>query len=213
MDRDAILAQYRELREINTTHQSEALKFLSQRGILETARTLGMLYRHTLVAESDEEMTLIFDLGVYGAKQGKSGALDRYRQTLRPPAGSMQARVLDAMRNARFSLWRIERKHEAAGLIVSDVLRETEAWLVDVGLEASGWEGMVFAARLFHPADFWMTSGVIVPVDALTVRDIAEDELAWRRRTPEGVADDPRFAASVYRAALANRMMESVRYE
>ena len=35
------------------------------------------------------------------------------------------------MRHARFSVWRINQRHETAGLIITDVLREAEVWLVD----------------------------------------------------------------------------------
>ena len=51
--------------------------------------------------------------------------------------GSDEALVLDAMRKARFSLLVIERRHETAGLIATDLVRNSEVWLMDVGLESS----------------------------------------------------------------------------
>ena len=44
------------------------------------------------------------------------------------------------MRRAKFSLWRVDRRHEAAGVIVADLLRNSETWLVD--------EGLAFTAEL-----------------------------------------------------------------
>ncbi len=113
------------------------------------------------------------------------------------------------MCRADFSLWRIERRHETAGLIVFDVLRQSEAWLMDEGLEQSAEDGMAIAMRLFTPETFAMTAGVIVPVD----RDIVEtafDLMASGPEDPDALARDPRFAMAVYRAALALGAMENV---
>ena len=71
------------------------------------------------------------------------------------------------MRQARFSVWRVERRHEVAGLIVQDLLRQGEAWLVDEALEQSAPEAMTMAIRLGTPDLFAMTSGIIVPVDRI----------------------------------------------
>ena len=134
MGRDAILARYRHLRAISTRHHSAALEFLSRQAILEQARRLGLTVGRTLVAESEEELTLAFDLAIYTAPAGRSRAIDRYRAAARLDEGSDEALVLEAMCRARFSVWRIERRHEAVGFTVSDVIRRprpgwsTRAW-------------------------------------------------------------------------------------
>jgi hypothetical protein len=166
-----------------------------------------------LVADSDEEMTLVFDLALYTAKDGRSRALDRYARAARLPPGSDESRVLEAMREARFSVWRIDHPHESAGLVVTDVLREVETWIVDENLEASAPEGLSFAGRVCEPDRFAMTCGVIVPVDRELMEEVALDMLAWRRGDPEHVAEDPRFATAIYRAAIDVGIMDSVAYE
>ena len=108
-------------------------------------------------------MTLVFDLALHATREARSRALDRYARATPPPPGSDEARMLDAMRHARFSIWRVERRHETAGLVVADVLREAEEWLVDEKLEASAPENMAFAGRICEPDDFAMTCGVVVP--------------------------------------------------
>ncbi len=117
-------------------HNSAAIGFVSRPVILEAAKRLGLAEGQMLVAGSEEEMTLAFDLALHAAKQARSRALDRYARAT-PPPGSDEARALDAMRHARFSIWRVERRHETAGLVVADRLRETEQGLVDEKLEAS----------------------------------------------------------------------------
>lgn len=213
MTREEILDRYRRLRAISVDHHSAALKFLSRATILLHAKHLGLAAGGILAAETDEEMTLVFDLALYTANEGRSRALDRYARAVRLAPGSDEARMLDAQRAAHFSIWRIERRHDAAGLIVTDVLREVEAWLVDEKLEASAPEGMSFAGRLSAPESFAMSCGVAVPVDRDLIQEVARDTLAWRRGDPDLVAQDPRFAIAIYRAAIDSGIMESVAYE
>jgi hypothetical protein len=126
MQREDILDRYRHLRAISTRHHSAALGCLARPAILQQAKRLGLAYAQALVAESEEEMTLIFDLAIHTAKSGRSRAIDRYAKAVPLSGGSDEARALDAICGARFSVWRIERHHEIAGLIVTDVLRDSK---------------------------------------------------------------------------------------
>ena len=213
MTRAEILDRYRQLRAISARHHSAALGFVSRQAILEQARRLGLAEGRMLVAESNEEMTLVFDLALYTAREGRSRALDRYARAARLPPGSDEALVLEAMRRARFSVWHIEQRHETAGLVVTDVLREAQEWLVDENLETSAPEGMAFAGRLCKPENFAMTCGVIVPVDPDLIEELTLGTLAWRRGDPARVAQDTRFATAIYRAAIHSGLMNRVAYE
>jgi hypothetical protein len=117
--------------------------------------------------------------------RARSRALDRYARATPRPLGSDEALMLEAMRHVRFSIWRIERRHEAAGLVVTDVLREAEEWLVDEKLEANAPQGMCFAGRICDPKNFAMTCGVVVPVNRGLIEEAMLDTLAWRRGAPE----------------------------
>jgi hypothetical protein len=87
-------------------------------------------------------------------------------------APSDEALVLEAMRAARFSILVIERRHETAGLVATDLFRRATVWLVDIGLESSMPDGGVIATRLFTADRFAMTAGVNVPFDLAIVEDI-----------------------------------------
>jgi hypothetical protein len=215
MTRDEVLQRYRHLRLISIGHHSGALKFLSRQALLEHAKRLGLAAGGMLVAESEAEMTLVFDLALYTAKEGRSRALDRYARATPLPPGSDAARMLEAMRHARFSVWRINQRHETAGLIITDVLREADVWLVDVWLvdeqlETSAPEDLCFAGRICQPDDFAMSCGVVVPVYRELLEEVTLDMLAWRRSDPERVAEDPRFALAIYRAAIDGGILNNV---
>jgi hypothetical protein len=213
MTREEILNRYRHLRAITTHHHSTALEYLSRPAILGHAKRLGLAAGKVLLAESEEEMVLVFDLALYTSSRGRSRALDRYARAAQLPPASDEARMLDALRDARFSIWRIEQRHQMAGLIVTDVLREAKAWLIDEGLEASAPERMAFAGRLAAPDDFAMTCGVVVPVNHDLFKEVAFDTLAWRRGDPERIAQDPRFAAAIYCAAIDSGAMAGIAHK
>ena len=191
MIRDQILQRYRHLRLISIGHHSGALKFLSRQALLEHAKRLGLATGGMLVAESEAEMTLVFDLALYTAKERRSRALDRYARATPLPPGS----------------------HETAGLIITDVLREAEVWLIDEQLETSAPEGLCLAGRICQPDDFAMSCGVVVPVYRELLEEVTLDMLAWRRGDPERVAEDPRFALAIYRAAIESGILNNVANE
>jgi hypothetical protein len=117
------------------------------------------------------------------------------------------------MRRAKFSIWRVERRHEAAGVIVADLLRDGEAWLVDEGPRVSARPGLTFAGRLCWPADFAMTRGVVVPIDAALVEEVLLASATWPRSAdPAQVADDPRFATAIYRGAVETGLMDGIEF-
>src|SRR3954465_3626188 len=184
MSREEVLARYRHLRAISTHHHTEAMNLFSRPALLEQARHLGLAAGGVLTAESFDELTPAFDLAIHAARPGHTRAVDRYAGAARLRPGSDEALVLEAMRRARFSLWRVERRHGGGGLVVQDLLREDEAWLVDEALERSAPEGMVAAMRLCTPETFAMTCGVIVPVDRGLLEEVLGGVLPRGRRSP-----------------------------
>ena len=44
-------------------------------------------------------------------------------------------------------------------------------------------------------------------------KSVTLDTLAWRRGDPGQIAQDPRFATAIYRAALDSGIMDHVAYE
>ena len=216
MTHNEVLSRYRHLRAISTQHHSAALKFLARSTILEHARRLGLAKGKALLVQNEAELTLVFDLAIHTAREGRSRAIDRYAQATQLPEGSDEALMLEAMRRARFSVWQFKERHETAGLLVTDLLRKVEAWLVDERLEATAPDGMAFAARLYDPDVFAMTAGVVVPVDREQFDEISTamlNLLASQHTQPARLADDPRFATAIYRAAIDQGIMDQVVFE
>jgi hypothetical protein len=199
--RNAVLARYRQLREISKRHHHDILKLISGDAMLQQARRLGLAQGRTLILDDMEEMSYVFDLAIYTAPPRRSRAIDRYARSAQLTPGSDEALILG-------------RRHDAAGVIATDLFRRTDVWLVDIGLEASLEEGAMMATRLYTPEQFSMTAGVNVPFDLALIEDLYD---ALPRRLGEtrltDLIDDRRFAETIYRVALADGIMDRVTYQ
>ena len=212
-NRGEVLARYRHLREISKRHLSDAMKFLSRDAILHHARRLGLTFGKTLILDNMDEITLAFDLAIHTAPDGRSRAIDRYARSARFATGSDEALMLEAARNARFAVVMVQRRHPSVGLIVSDLFRNIELWLVDEGLEISLPAGAAFATRYYKPDDFVMTAGVGMPVDLGLLISAVESVPQLLRKSRVEAIEDRRFAEALYQAAIADGMMEGVAYQ
>jgi hypothetical protein len=210
--RDEVLARYRHLRQISQRHSSDVMKFLSPDAILHHARRLGLMRGKTVIVDNMDELTLAVDLAVHTAPDGRSRAIDRYARSARFAPGSDEALMLEAMRNARFAIVTVQRRHPSVGLIVTDQFRSTELWLVDEGLETSLPDGTAFATRYYSPDRFVMTAGVGMPVHVGLLVNAVESAPQLQRKSRAEVIEDRRFAEAVYRAAIEGKIMAGVAY-
>ena len=213
MTRTEILTRYRRLRQISKEHHRDVLDIIAPDVVLDWAKRIGLMQGKTLILESEHEMTLAEDLATYLPRLGHSSPLDRYARTARFAPGSDQSIVLDAMRHARFSLWRVERRHATAGLILRDMLRDEEIWLVDETMEKNPPLKIEMAARLLMLEDFVMTARIIVPVTMDLMEEMFDRAPPLRRSQGDALARDPRLAIGVYRAAVARGVMDAVRFK
>jgi hypothetical protein len=210
--REEILGHYRRDRAISVEIQTGALSQISRSAVLRQAKRLGLSDGQVLSVSHEDELTLVFDLLLYTIPSGgRSRGIDRYARVHRPVPGSDKGRVLSALQGSHFSLFQVKERHSTVGLIMTDLLREGEIWLVDESLEASAQVGAVLGTRLARPETFAITCGVLVAVDPETLSELAsliDDADA----VPAELADDPRFAESLYKLALQLDLTEYVSY-
>jgi hypothetical protein len=213
LSRAELLTRYRHLREISKQHHSTVLDFLSKDTIISQARRLGLAQGKTLVLDSMDDLNLAFDLAIYTAPKDRSRAIDRYASAARLAPESDESVVLEAMQRARFSIITLVRRHPVAGLMVKDLFRRVELWLVDEGLESSLPDGATLATRLYTLEGFAITAGILVPLDLELIEDAIADTPQLVRKRYEEVIDDRRFAEAIYRVALESGLMRQVAYQ
>jgi hypothetical protein len=76
--RNAVLARYRQLREISKKHHHDILKLISGDGSC-SRRADWAWYKEALILDDMEEMSYVFDLAIYTAPPGRSRAIDHCR--------------------------------------------------------------------------------------------------------------------------------------
>lgn len=202
--REPALQTYRRLRKISSHHANQVLRRVPKSTLLHWAKRIGLLSKQKiLVAESEEELTLAFDLAVYSKRLERSTAIETYRRSCPLPQGSEEDRVLEAMCHTRFKLLGVVRPHEEGGLVARDLFLQEELWLMDEALGQSAEEDTALAARLFRPAEFWMTTGVVIPLEPLLILDLMRDfpSPANDRSMLEG--RNPRFVEAFYKHAIS----------
>ena len=211
--RDDMLAAYLHLREISKRLHEEVLKSISADTLLKQARRLGLAEGKTLILDDMDEMYYVYDLAIYTAPADRSPAIDRYAKSARFEPQSDERRMLEAMRASQFAILLIEQRHDAVGLIATDILRNSKVWLLDVGLESSMDDGELIATRLLTPGPFSMTAGVNVPFEIEMLEPICT--LLPQRMVNSKlsrIAEDRRFAEAVYKVGLADGVMDRLAY-
>jgi hypothetical protein len=210
--RDEVLARYHRLREIGKHHHSEAMDFLSKDAIFEHARRLGLARGKTLVLDSMDQFTMAIDLAIHTSPADRTRAIDRYARSARWAPGSEEAVMLEVMRNARFGVLLAQRPHASVGLIVTEIFREIDLWLVDEGLEKTLPPGHAIATRFYAPGPFVMTAGVGVPVGGNSIKRALESAPQLMRKSSVDLVQDRRFAEAVYRNALEDGTSERIAF-
>jgi hypothetical protein len=210
--REDLLTLYRGYRQAIQLHLNAALKCVSAAAVKDAARRIGLLSNNTIVADHFSEMTLAFDLAVFGQKPGRSRAIDRYARANRFPDGSVEAVTLAAMQTNMFRVVRVNERHQTAGIIVEDIANKETLWLMDEGLDATSVEGTVLAARFICIETFHTTIGAIVPVE----QDLFEDALyslaARRGKLDLSSLNDPRLPETIYATAISHGALEYMHY-
>ena len=190
------------------------MRLVPMDALLQQARRLGLAAGRTFILDDFDEMTYAMDLCVYTAPPGRTRAIERYARSAQFAKGSDEALMLDAMRNDRFTIAMVRRRHEAAGLILTDTVRNAEIWLMDEGLEQSIPDGAAIAIRYYIPDRFAMTAGIGLPVgEALLAALLDALPHSVQRKSELDALQDRRFAETLYRVALDRRATDSVRFQ
>jgi hypothetical protein len=211
--RENILARYLHLREISKELHHEVLKSIPDDSLLNQARRLGLAQGKTLLLDNEDEIYYVYDLTIYTAPPDRSRAIDRYARSARFETQSDERLMLNAMLKSQFAMLLIEGHHDTAGLIATDILRNSKVWLIDIGLESSLDDGQFVATRLLTPGPFSMTAGASVPFEIDMLKPVC---MLLPQRIGNSklsrIAEDRRFAEAVYRMGLADGVMDRFAY-
>jgi hypothetical protein len=158
------LARYKQLRKVGLELNNRLMKTLSKSILDEGGHKLGILKKNVLVLDSEDEVALLADFCIYNVRRDGKNAIERYLEEAPPPPDSDEMVLLQAMRQARYSLFECESAELGVGVYVRDLLRGERLFLMDVGFSQTGSPGLILAARVMAPEGMNQTTGAALPV-------------------------------------------------
>jgi hypothetical protein len=162
-----LLTRYQHLRQVGLRLNNRLVKTLAKRDLDEGGKKLGILKGNVLTLDSEDEIAVLMDYCLYDVRRQGVNAVERFLAKSPPPPDSDEMVLLQAMRQARFTLIAAESAERGVGVHVRDLLRDEPLFVVDVGFSRSISPDMVLAARLMAPEGMVMTTGAALPVGVL----------------------------------------------
>jgi SEC-C motif len=219
MSRSAnLLARYKHLRQVGLELNTRLAKSLSRDALDEGGKKLGILKGKVLTLDTEDEIAVLMDYCIHDVRQHRINAVERYLNQSSSAPDSDEWILLQALRQARYSLVIVESAEPGVGVHIRDLLRDEPLFLVDVGFSRTASVGMVLAARIMAPEGIWMTTGAVLPVGMLSLAqrtrflDDLRDSFAgvdFDNLSPEKAGD---WAATVIRTCLRQGAAEHIHY-
>ncbi len=189
---------------------------LGKETLEEGGRRLGLFKKGIMVFGSEDESAVLMDFCIYNVYRDGRNAVQRYLETSPPRAGSDEATILSAMRNAYYTILQVTAVERGVGVTVLDTLRGDVHFLADVGFGNTAQKDMLVAGRVLRFEGFLTTGGASLPITGASGNRVADVLERWGKRTtslssltPDQEAD---LAASVIRACLETGASSHIEY-
>jgi hypothetical protein len=198
---------------------SDALAASLGKDVLREAGTrLGILNGKEFLLETEDEIAVVMDLGIFDIRREGQTAVQRFLREKPAAEGSDERLILEAMQSARHSIFQVQRAQPGVGVLFRDMLRDTQEFVWDVGFSRTARRGALLAARLISPGEITMTTGAGLPVEPDVVEELLP-ELAPYIDPATGLVDfsDPlkasEIAIMIIRDCVRAGASASIRYE
>jgi hypothetical protein len=213
-----LLPRYKHLRQAGLELNNRLVKVVSRSVLDEGGKKLGILKRNVLTLDTEDETAVVMDYCLHDVRRRGLNAVERYLSESPAAADSDDWVLLQALRQARYSVFVVESAEPGVGIHVRDLLRDEPLFLVDVGLGSTAAAGMVLAGRVMAPEGIGMTTGAALPVGVLSAAE--RDRFVGRLKagflgldfgnpSPEEAGE---LAAAIIRACLQRGAAERIEY-
>jgi hypothetical protein len=213
-----LLPRYKHLRQVALRLNDRLVETLPKSVLDEGGKKLGLLKKNVLALDTEDEMCVLMDYCIYDVRRDGANAVERFLAK-HPPAPDSDERVLlEAMRQARYSLFAVEGAERGVGVHVRDLLRGEVLFLMDVSFSNTAPVGMVLATRIMAPDGITMTTGAALPVAVLPPEGQAQlleglakgfKQADFRNLTPQEASE---LATAMIRACLREGAAEQIEY-
>jgi hypothetical protein len=201
----AYLPRYQQLRRVGLELNNRLMKLLPKDAFQQGGKQLGILKKKTLVFGSEDEMSVLMDFCLHDVRWDGLTTIERCLKES-PPADSDELLLLQALSQAHFSLFGVERREAGVGVHVRDLMLDEPLFLMDVGFSKTAKEGMILATRVFAPEGIYRTTGAPLLFASATTRETMLALFQLQALLPEG--DFRQFSAEG-RSAFTARVIRT----
>ena len=158
--------KYRDIREAARPLNSKIIKVIPREVINRTAKDMNMLSRGILVFDSENETNYLFDRIIYDVPWDGKSAVEHFEAEDDSQLSAMEKEILQAMKNADFSLFEVVGSVPDEHVQLADLLSDNQIKLTDLSMSISARKGLLLAIRILEIQDMIMSTGAGYPFQA-----------------------------------------------
>ncbi|HYE34310.1 hypothetical protein [Methylocaldum sp.] len=161
---EELLDRYKQFRKTGIGLNTMLAKQVPKAAVPECGKKLGLFKAGTLIFNNDDEVGILYDYCFHHYRRAGKNVIERYLEQSPPASESTEMILLQAMVKSRYSLFRVEEINPHLGATLRDLLTGEALNLMDIGLSETGSPGIILAGRILPLADFYMSSGTLIPL-------------------------------------------------
>jgi hypothetical protein len=211
-------SRYRQIRELGRELSRDLVKRIPKALLLERAKALGLVRRGVLVFSTEDESCVLMDHCLYFHRPNRPSVVDQYASEFMEKSSPDEKTLLQAMRQAHFSIFSVERAVSGFGVDVIDIFSNERFFLFDQSFSRTARRRTVLASRIIVFEGIHMTTGAALPMS----REIMEpatyrliDEMGirrWEDLSGLSPADRSRFETIVLQSCLQHDAASHIGY-
>lgn len=162
---DEFLERYKPLKftlmQLHSTIHDE----LSAQSDKNAGKKLGLMRKNVLTFETESQLPIFQDYCLYDCRVSGKNAIQRYAARHPQLPDSIEKTCLDAMLDARFSVYAVQDILEGYGVMFQDIFTSSPPFLLmDIALGNSCVKDTLFAGRILPMPDFSIATGAMMPL-------------------------------------------------
>ncbi|HTU16899.1 MAG TPA: SEC-C metal-binding domain-containing protein [Gemmataceae bacterium] len=154
-----LLTHYKRRRSTSMAVNHALVERLSREVLDEGGKKLGILKGNTLLLDSEDELAVLMDFCIHDVRRDGHTAVESFLLEAPFASGSEEMLYLNALRQARYSLFVLERVERGCGIEVRDLRWGGTRFIMDIGLGSTGSPDLLLAARVIPFESVFVTTG------------------------------------------------------
>ena len=204
--------RYTRLRKVSQTLNHKMMDTLPKDAIHTIGKRLGIMRKHTLILDSEDELSVLMDCCLYDLIKGGKNAVQWYAEWHPPAVNTDEYEILQGCLAASYRLVMPKSRVEGAGIQVVDLLTGEELFIMDFGMSQSPLN-VAYGTRTIPLGEFWMTGGAGLPAGRLALEEAVQSLIGAGLLRDSGFTDPHRAALTIVKTLLKHGAAEHVLYQ